>query len=85
MKQREVYEEYTSKYKCNYYLVESTKKFVDNGDTIATFGIKIERLKDDGQVRDFIILDDVGINKEDVTLCIESLKSQSMQNFSFVS
>lgn len=78
MKLDKVYEEYTNKYKCNYYLIESTKTFVDNGDIINTFGIRIEKLKDNGQVDTNIILDNVGINKEDVKNCIDRLKKQNI-------
>lgn len=80
-----VYEEYTNKYKCNYYLIESTKRFVDNGDIITTFGIKIEKLKENGQVDRSIILDNIGINKEDVKMCIGILKEKSLDNISFAS
>ena len=83
MRLHEVYEEYTNNYKCNYYLIESTKRFMDNGDIINTFGIKIERLKDNGQVDTSIILNNVGINKEDVKTCIDRLKERSIQNISY--
>lgn len=78
MKLDKVYEEYRNNYKCNYYLIESTKTFVDNGDIINTFGIRIEKLKDNGQVDTNIILDNVGINKEDVKNCIDRLKKQNI-------
>lgn len=78
MRLEKVYEEYTNNYKCNYYLIESTKRFVDNGDIINTFGIRIETLKDNGQVETSVILDNVGINKEDVKNCIDRLKKQNI-------
>ena len=77
-----VYEEYATKYKCKYYLIETTKRFVDNGDIINTFGIRIETLNKLGQVDKNIVLDNIGINKEDVKRCIEILKQQ---NISFAS
>lgn len=66
-----IYENYSDNYKCNYYLLESTKKFVDTGDKVTAFDIKIEKVLRNGEILETYKVVNVGINKRDV---IEQIK-----------
>lgn len=66
-----IYQKYVDDFKCNYYLLESTKKFVDTGDKMRVFDIEIEKVLTNGEIMDKIKLQNVGINKMDV---IEQIK-----------
>lgn len=69
-----LYDRYIKDFKCKYYLIKSTKRFLDEEDRIEVYGVKIDKLNNLGQVLDSSLVKDVGINKTDVQNFIKSLQ-----------
>lgn len=75
MKQFEcLYDRYIKDFKCKYYMTKTTKKFIDDKDSIKSFGVKIDKLSLSGKLLSSVCVDDVGINENDVRSFIKSLK-----------
>lgn len=61
-----LYNSYINEFKCNYYIVKSTKHFIDVGDSVNVFGVKIDKLSTSGDLISTAMVSDVGINENDV-------------------
>lgn len=68
-----LYDRYIRDFRCKYYLIKSTKKFLDEEDKIEIYGVKIDKINKEGQVLDSNLVKDVGINKADVQNFIKFL------------
>lgn len=61
-----LYNSYINDFKCNYYIVKSTKHFIDLGDNINVFGVKIDKVNTNGELLSTASVNDIGINEKDV-------------------
>lgn len=68
-----LYDRYIKDFRCKYYMTKTTKKFIDDSDTINSFGVKIDKLSRKGKVLSTACVNDVGINENDVRSFIKSL------------
>ena len=75
MKQIEyLYDSYIKDFKCKYYMVYSTKEFVDLGDSINVFGVRVDKISKSGKIIATTTVDDIGINENDVRQFISILR-----------
>ena len=68
-----LYDRYIKDFRCKYYMTKTTKKFIDDSDTINSFGVKIDKLNRKGKVLSTACVNDIGINENDVRSFIKSL------------
>ena len=68
-----LYDRYIKDFRCKYYMTKTTKKFIDDSDTINSFGVKIDKLNRKGKVLSTACVNDIGINENDVRSLIKSL------------
>lgn len=68
-----LYDRYIQDFRCKYYMTKATKKFIDDSDTINSFGVKIDKLSHSGKLLSTACVDNVGINENDVRSFIKSL------------
>lgn len=68
-----LYDRYIKNFRCKYYMIRTTKKFIDDGDTINSFGVKIDKVSSNGKLLSSACVSDVGINENDVKLFIKLL------------
>lgn len=68
-----LYDRYIKDFRCKYYMTRTTKKFIDDKDTVDSFGVKIDKLNLAGKLLSSACVDNVGINENDVRLFIKTL------------
>ena len=68
-----LYDRYIRDFRCKYYMIKTTRKFIDNNDTINTFGVKIDKFSRSGILISSASVNDVGINENDVKSFIKLL------------
>lgn len=69
-----LYDRYIKNFRCRYYITKSTKQFLTGEDLVNCFGVKIDKLDEEGKVLSTAEVDDVGINETDVREFIKLLK-----------
>ena len=69
-----LYDRYIKDFRCKYYITKSTKKFIDEKDIVKVFGVKIDKIDNNGSVVSTASVNDVGINENDVRSFIKLLK-----------
>lgn len=69
-----LYDRYIKDFRCKYYITKATKKFIDDTDTINSFGIKIDKFARNGRLLSSAAVYNVGINENDVRTFIKKLK-----------
>ena len=74
MEQEEcLYDRYIKDFRCKYYMTKTTKKFIDDKDTIKTFGVKIDKISRNGKIISSACVNNIGINENDVRSFIKLL------------
>ena len=68
-----LYDRYIKDFRCKYYMTKTTKKFIDDSDTVSSFGVKIDKISCSGKLLSSVCVDNVGINENDVKSFIKSL------------
>ena len=68
-----LYDRYIKDFRCKYYMTKTTKKFIDDEDTINSFGVKIDKISSNGEVLSSVSVHNIGINEHDVRSFIKSL------------
>lgn len=68
-----LYDRYIKDFRCKYYMTKTTKKFIDVGDEVNSFGVKIDKISSNGQLLSSACVDNVGINENDVRTFIKLL------------
>lgn len=68
-----LYDRYIKDFRCKYYMTKTTKKFIDDKDTVNSFGVKIDKISRKGKVLSSACVNDVGINENDVRTFIKRL------------
>ena len=68
-----LYDRYIRDFRCKYYMIKTTRKFIDNNDTINIFGVKIDKFSQSGILLSSASVNDVGINENDVKSFIKLL------------
>ena len=69
-----LYERYIKDFKCKYYITKNTKKYIDERDTVNFYGVKIDKIDNDGSVISSASVKNVGINENDVKNFIKILE-----------
>ena len=69
-----LYDKYIKDFRCKYYMTKTTKKYIDDEDTVKVFGVKIDKLDLTGSILQSACVEDVGINEQDVRQYIKLLK-----------
>lgn len=79
MEQEEcLYDRYIKDFRCKYYMTKTTKKFIDDKDTVNSFGVKIDKLSSNGKLLSTVCVNNVGINEHDVRAFIKLLNDGSV-------
>ena len=68
-----LYDRYIQDFRCKYYMTKTTKKFIDDKDTVNSYGVKIDKISNRGKLLSSVSVDNVGINENDVRLFIKAL------------
>lgn len=68
-----LYDRYIKDFRCKYYITKSTKLFISGEDIIDCFGVKIDKINQQGEIISSASVSDVGINESDVRGFIKSL------------
>ena len=68
-----LYDRYISNFRCKYYMTKSTKKYIDDKDTVNIYGVKIDKLDKKGDILSTACVKNVGINENDVKSFIKLL------------
>ena len=68
-----LYDRYIQDFRCKYYMTKTTKKFIDDNDSVNSFGVKIEKLNSRGRIVSSACVNDIGINENDVRAFIKVL------------
>lgn len=68
-----LYDRYIQDFRCKYYMTKTTKKYIDDSDTVNSFGVKIDKINSSGKLISSASVDNVGINESDVRLFIKTL------------
>lgn len=68
-----LYDRYIQDFRCKYYMTKTTKKYIDDTDTVNSFGVKIDKLSCSGKLLSSACVNDVGINESDVRSFIKIL------------
>ena len=73
-----LYDRYIKDFRCKYYMTKTTKKFIDDKDTVNSFGVKIDKLSRKGKLLSTARVNNVGINEHDVRRFIKLLNDGSV-------
>ena len=68
-----LYDRYIRDFRCKYYMTKTTRKYIDDNDTVNSFGVKIDKLSSSGKLISSACVNDVGINESDVRSFIKAL------------
>lgn len=68
-----LYDRYIKDFRCKYYMTKTTKKFIDDTDTVSSFGVKIDKVSRCGKLLSSACVNNIGINENDVRTFIKSL------------
>lgn len=68
-----LYDRYIQDFRCKYYMTKTTKKFIDDSDTVNSFGVKIDKISNTGKLLSSVSVNNVGINENDVRTFIKLL------------
>lgn len=68
-----LYDRYIQDFRCKYYMTKTTRKYIDDSDTVSSFGVKIDKLSSNGKLLSSASVNDVGINESDVRSFIKTL------------
>lgn len=68
-----LYDRFIKDFRCKYYMTRTTKKFIDDKDTINSFGVKIDKISSSGKLLSTACVNNIGINENDVRKFIKSL------------
>lgn len=68
-----LYDRYIKDFRCKYYMIKTTRKFIDDDDTVNSFGVKIDKISATGKLLSSVSVNDVGINENDVRTFIKLL------------
>lgn len=68
-----LYERYIKDFRCKYYMTKTTRKYIDDNDTVNSFGVKIDKISNSGKLLSSACVNDVGINENDVRSFIKLL------------
>ena len=68
-----LYDRYIKDFRCKYYMTKTTRKYIDDDDTVNAYGVKIDKISRKGKVISTVTVQDVGINENDVRLFIKLL------------
>lgn len=68
-----LYDRYIKDFRCKYYMTRTTKKFIDDNDTVNSFGVKIDKLSRNGKLLSTVCVNNIGINENDVKTFIKIL------------
>ena len=55
-------------------MTKTTRKYIDESDTVNSYGIKIDKISRDGRLLSSASVNNVGINENDVRTFIKKLK-----------
>lgn len=61
-----LYDRYIKDFRCKYYITKTTKKFIDDKDSVNVYGVKIDKLDRMGGIISSAAVSEVGINENDV-------------------
>ena len=68
-----LYDRYIQDFRCKYYMTKTTKKYIDDSDTVKSYGVKIDKLTRRGTVLSSACVNNIGINENDVRTFIKML------------
>ena len=68
-----LYDRYIQDFRCKYYMTKTTRKYIDDSDTVNSFGVKIDKLSSSGKLIASASVNNVGINESDVRSFIKTL------------
>ena len=68
-----LYDRYIKDFRCKYYMTKTTRKFIDDNDTVNSFGVKIDKVSHNGELLSSDSVNNVGINENDVRSFIKLL------------
>ena len=68
-----LYDRYIQDFRCKYYMTKTTRKYIDDNDTVSSFGVKIDKLSSNGKLISSASVNNIGINESDVRLFIKTL------------
>ncbi len=68
-----LYDRYIQDFRCKYYMTKTTRKYIDDNDTVSSFGVKIDKLSSSGKLISSASVNNVGINESDVRSFIKTL------------
>ena len=68
-----LYDRYIQDFRCKYYMTKTTRKYIDDSDTVSSFGVKIDKLSYSGKLLSSASVNNVGINENDVRSFIKTL------------
>lgn len=68
-----LYDRYIRNFRCKYYMTKTTRKFIDDNDTVNSFGVKIDKISSTGKLLSSASVNNVGINENDVRSFIKLL------------
>jgi len=68
-----LYDRYIQNFRCKYYMTKTTRKYIDDSDTVSSFGVKIDKFSSSGKLISSASVNNVGINESDVRLFIKTL------------
>ena len=57
-----LYDRYIQDFRCKYYMTKTTRKYIDDSDTVSSFGVKIDKLSCNGKLISSVSVNNVGIN-----------------------
>ena len=73
-----LYDRYIKGFRCKYYMTKTTKKFIDDEDTVNSFGVKIDKISRGGKLLATASVNNVGINENDVRYFVKVLKEEKV-------
>ena len=68
-----LYDRYIKDFRCKYYMTKTTRKFIDDTDTVSSFGVKIDKVSRGGKLLSSACVNNIGINENDVRSFIKTL------------
>lgn len=73
-----LYDRYIKDFRCKYYMTNTTRKYIDDKDTVKSYGVRIEKISKKGELLSVASVSNVGINENDVKTFIKKLKDGSV-------
>jgi len=73
-----LYDRYIKDFRCKYYMTNTTRKYIDDKDTVKSYGVRIEKISKKGKLLSVASVNDIGINENDVRTFIKKLNDGSV-------